>query len=229
MTREELEKIKDKNVGKKVLEILRNGFLALFKKEFGEDNEFITFLNSMDYSGLIDENEFGALYFSTHSFIPPNNIGKAMVKLTKWATGELRLGYDFKENIEILKKVQSFEKYTGIGRIIEFEYLCKDNNYSYEIWYDECCLVSEITKKINDIGKGVLKLHKIDADSRKLDIILNFDKKYFIFRVFFRDSEDFLECLKQLIENCKNKNLNTYTKIRKEIEGLPLQEYRVTK
>jgi hypothetical protein len=235
MTKEELQKIKDKTVGKRVLEIIQNGFKALFEKEFGANNQFISFHSTLYYDDPGYTNPFSMFNCYNNSFMPPNNLGIVIVYLTKWASGELQLGFDFKENIKTLKTIQAFEKYSGTDRIIEFEFLCKDKNYNYEIYYDTHQLGFEISKKIKEIGNSVLKLQRINADSRKLDIFVNFDCdkerniNYCIFRVFFREEEDFLECLKQLTDNCKKKNLNTYKEIRQEIEGLPLQEYRVTK
>ena len=231
MTKEELEKIRDKSVGIKVFEILYNGFKALFEKEFGPDNESIELgykqnLNDFDWmENTID-------FYRNEKFIPPEYLCEAGVRLTDYAIGKIFLGYDFKENLTLLKQAKEIEKFPETKRVTEFEYFCKDKKCEYEIFFYTKLLKKFMTNEIYKIGKGVFRMLEITVDYRKLDILLSFDSDFhqntnsFLFTVFFRDCEDFLECLRQFTDNCLNKNLKTNKEIKKEIEALPLKEYK---
>ncbi|MBO4533326.1 MAG: hypothetical protein J5726_06460 [Treponema sp.] len=234
MTKEELAKIKDKTVGKRVLDILYNGFKALFEKEFGTDNELIMFTKRSAWddpellSWTIDA-------YRDEKFIPPQNLCEVCFDLTEYAVGMICMGFDFNENIKIVKQALNIKQFPVNKRVVEFDYLCKALNCDYEIFFNTVNLKGKMKKEIYAMGKGIFRLLEINDDARKLELHVNFDSdfnKYMntvVFNVFFRDSEDFLECLKQFTDNCRNKKLTTIKQIKKELNGLPLQEYRTTR
>ena len=227
MTKEELKKITDRNVGKKVLDIIFNSFKAAFEKEFGYDSlevRIVPYWDQFSWMVRIDlDDKFELPEYFCHISITP----------AAWAICGIDLGYDIKENIENLRYIWAIEKLNGQNRINEFKNRCDDRNLKYDIVYKTDKLYSLISSKVAEIGKGVFKITKSMGYSRKFSFSLTFDcdtaerKTPVTLQMFFSDQNDFLECLKNFADVCKKKKLNTVREIKDELEVQPLREYRL--
>lgn len=223
MTKEEFLKIKDSAVSEKVFEMTTNTFKAIFQKDFASESETLKVWFNIPWH-LLDwkaacEDMKGLYHIE--------------MKLTDWASASLWLGIDINENIRILKYIWEIKKLSGQTRVNEFKNRCEDLNVPYDIFYNKEKLYLEISKKMTEMGKGIFKIHKSAGYSRKFNISLSFDcdssqkKALVTMQVFFSDHDDFLECLQEFVDECRKKKLDTVEKIQKEIDLLPLREYRL--
>ena len=213
--------------------MMKNSFQAFCDKQF--KNNKLKLRLDFNLEDEMDRLLYAGMKSDKKIFVCPH-FCKVELKLTNWANGYVLLKYDLKENKKILKKViDGIEAFTGNRRINEFRFLCTNENIEYDLAYDTGKFVFLFAQKINRLCKGICSIWKINIDPRKLDfsIIFDCDKNSLLqethFRVFLSDYDDFLNCLREFVVACKEKNLNTLDKIQKEIQGLPLQEYTVAK
>lgn len=227
MTKEDLMKITDPNVGIKVLDIMFNSFEVVFEKEFGNNFLEAKIMSCWYKSTCIVVSGF------QEKFILPKYLCNLNIKLNDWAVCRINLGYDIKENIENIKYIWLFEKLSGQKRLDELKKRCENRKLEYEIIYDKDKLFSNVFSKLFEIGKGFFKITKFARYSQKVNFSVNFDctsilrKEPVTFQIFFSELDDFLECLQNFVDVCKEKKLNKLKEIQNEFEVMPLREFRL--
>ena len=229
MTKEDLMKITDPNVGIKVLDIMFNSFEALFNKEIKSEDFEIT----LEKQWFSSDGSFSFSSLYDKGFQLPGYFAEIHLKLTDWAIGLLLLGFDIKENISVLRKICEIKNLKGQMKVNEFKKRCDDENLSYKIVYMKEMLFTQLTKKISEMGKGVFKITKSNCYSRKFIISLTFDcdsakkKSPVTMKVFFCNHEDFLESLQNFIDKCRVEKIDTIKEIETELDELPLRDFRL--